>query len=339
MKNDFPELLTSFFGQYLELQKGLSPNTISSYSDAFLLFFAYYKEFYGISPDRISFQNISRNSIMDFCHWLETERKSSIKTRNSRLTAIHSFFRYVEMQEPSKLALCKGILDIPMKKSDKKPPVHLSAEEVKLLFAEPNAESREGIRDLAIMTLLFDTGARVSELIELKIEDVRLDKGTATAKITGKGQKQRIVPISPATANIIVVYYKSNKVDTANSSRTVFVNNRGEMLTRPGVNYILNKYVQCARQSNPDKFKSKVTAHIMRHTKATLLLLSDVNLVYIRDFLGHSSITTTEVYAKTNPEFLRKAIEKNAQNYNGAVNQYSPEEKESLAEFLKTFRK
>jgi site-specific recombinase XerD len=339
MKTDFPELLTTFFSQYLELQKGLSPNTISSYSDAFLLLFAYYKETYGTPPDRITFQNISRDSIVGFCHWLESSRNSSIKTRNLRLAAIHSFFRYVETQDPSKLALCKGIIDIPMKKDDMKPPAHLSAEEVKLLLAEPDATKRRGIRDLAVMAVLYDTGARVSELIGLKIEDIRLDKGTATVKLTGKGQKQRIVPISTATANIVRAYYKSNKVETSNFRRTVFTNNCGEPLTRPGINYILDKYVCSARQRTPDKFKCKVTAHVMRHTKATLLLLSDVPLVYIRDFLGHSSVITTEVYAKTNPEFLRKAVETNAQNYNEQAEWHSDEEKESLIEFLKTFRK
>lgn len=170
MKIDFPEMLTSFFGQYLELQKGLSPNTVSSYSDSFLLLFTYYKDTLDISPDKITFKNISRDSILGFCNWLESTRKSSIKTRNLRLTAIHAFFRYAIMQDPSQLALCTGVLDIPMKKCEKKPPVHLSADEMKLLFAEPDAKTKKGIRDLAIMTLLYDTGARVSELIGFKIE-------------------------------------------------------------------------------------------------------------------------------------------------------------------------
>ena len=338
MKSDFPEMLTAFFGQYLELHKGLSPNTISSYSDAFLLLFAFYKETYRIAPERIKFQDISRASIMEYCNWLENARNSSAKTRNLRLTAIHTFFRYVTMQDPAKLALCNEILDIPMKKCEKISPVHLSAEELKVLFAAPDVKSRKGIRDLAIMTLLYDTGTRVSELIGLKVEDIRLDKKTATVTILGKGRKQRIVPISSATADIVKVYYKSNKIDLTDYRRLVFTNNRGDALTRPGINYILDKYVQRARESNPDMFKSKVSAHVMRHTKATILLLSDVNLIYIRDFLGHSSVTSTEIYAKTNPEFLRRAVERNAQNYNEAIKYYDRGAKEELSEFLKSFR-
>jgi len=339
MKIDFPEALTSFFTRYLELQKGLSPNTISSYSDAFLLLFKYYGEAYGLVPDKITFQDISQKSIIGFCDWLETNRKSSAKTRNLRLTAMHAFFRYVEMHDPSKLALCKSILNIPMKKCSKKPPVHLSEEELKLLFAEPDVKKKGGIRDLAIMTLLYDTGTRVSELTELRIEDIRLDKRTATVRILGKGRKQRLVPISEATSDIVKVYYKSNKIDTSNQKQPLFANSQGKPLTRPGINYILDKYTQRARQHNPEKFNINVTAHVLRHSKATIMLLSDINLVYIRDFLGHASVVTTEIYAKTNPEFLRRAIEKNAQNYREIFDGYDQDEKDTLTDFLKAFRK
>ncbi|MGL5434695.1 MAG: tyrosine-type recombinase/integrase [Lachnospiraceae bacterium] len=339
MKNNFPEFLTTFFNQYMELEKGLSENTIASYSDSFLLFFSYYRDAYGLSPDKITFQEITGDRVVDFCKWLEYERNSSIKTRNLRLTAIHSFFRYVEMHAPSELALCKDILGISMKKCKRKPPVQLSDTELKLLFAEPDIKEKKGIRDLCILTVLYDTGARVSELITLKTGDIRLDKNTATVRLLGKGGKMRIVPISSATANIIKVYYKSNGKDLAATASPVFTNNRGETLTRPGINYILDKYVQLAREHYPDKFNSKVTAHVMRHSKATNLLLSDINLVYIRDFLGHASVITTELYAKTNPEFLRHAIEKNAKDYSTGLEYYSQKEKDNLTEFLRGFRK
>ena len=308
IKTDFPDCLTSFFSQYLKLQRGLSNNSIASYSDAFLLFFRYYKDTYGIHPDRISFKNISSATVLGYCLWLEEVKKSSVKTRNLRLTAIHSFFRYIQMQVPEQSALCRDILNIPMKKSDKKPPSHLSDTEVKMLFAEPDIHTKEGIRDLAIMVVLYDSGARVSELTNLKFGDVNLTK-TATIRITGKGKKMRLVPVSAETAGIIKAYYKSNKIDCSNESGYLFTNKKGESLTRPGINYILGKYVESARLHNQGYFSIHVTAHVMRHTKATNLLLSDVSLIYIRDFLGNSSVVTTEHYAKTNPEFLRKALE------------------------------
>jgi len=337
IKADFPDYLTSFFSQYLKTQRGLSDNSISSYSDAFLLFFRYCKEAHELSPNQISFKMINTDLIYGYCQWLEEERKSSIKTRNLRLTAVHSFFRYVQMQMPEQSALCRDILNIPMKKCDKKPPVHLSDIEVKMLFAEPDIQTKKGIRDLAIMAVLYDSGARVSELTRLKIEDVNLPK-TTTIRITGKGGKMRLVPISTETTEIIKAYYKSNKIDSSKVYRYLFVNKKGEALTRPGINYILNKYVQLARIHNPGYFNNHVTAHVMRHTKATNLLLSDVSLIYIRDFLGHSSVVTTEHYAKTNPEFLRKAIERNSENYMEGLDFYNESEKESLTEFLKAFR-
>lgn len=337
-KTEFPDCLTSFFSQYLKLQRGLSDNSIASYSDAFLLFFKFCKDIYGLQPDRISFKNINGELICKYCQWLEEEKKSSIKTRNLRLTAIHSFFRFVQMQLPEYSALCRDILNISMKKCDKKPPSHLSDTEVKMLFAEPDIHTREGIRDLAIMVVLYDSGARVSELTSIKVEDVNLLK-TATIKITGKGKKMRLVPVSAETARIIKAYYKSNRIDCSKGDKYLFTNKQGERLTRPGINYILDKYVKLARLHNPGYFSIHITAHVMRHTKATNLLLSDVRLIYIRDFLGHSSVITTEIYAKTNPEFLRKAIEKNSKNYTDGLKYYAEADKENLSEFLKSFRK
>jgi site-specific recombinase XerD len=335
---DFPEYLTAFFTQYLVLQRGLSPNTVASYSDAFFLLFKYLNEKHRLKPDRITFAHITRERVVGFCQWLEASRNASVKTINLRLTAIHSFFRYVGMREPSRISLCKNILDIQMKKCEKKVPMHLSDDEVKMLLAEPDFRKKQGIRDLAIITVLYDSGVRVSELISLKLSDIRLG-GTATVRIIGKGRKQRLVPISLAAANIIKAYYKAHQLDPNDSERNLFVNSREEPLTRPGINYILDKYVQQARQNNPDHFNVNVTAHVMRHSKAVSLLLSEVSLIYIRDFLGHSSVVTTEHYARTNPEFLRKAIESNAQDYTDDTVQYSQEEQEHLIDFLKSFRK
>lgn len=273
-KTDFPDCITSFFSQYLKLQRGLSDNSIASYSDAFLLFFRYCKDMYGLQPDRISFENINRDLICRYCQWLEEEKKSSVKTRNLRLTAIHSFFRYVQMQMPEQSALCRDVLNIPMKKYDKKPPSHLSDLEVKMLFAEPNIHTREGIRALAIMVVLYDSGARVSELTSLKIEDVNLSK-TATIKITGKGKKMRLVPVSAETAGIIKAYYKSNRIDYSKGDRYLFANKNGEQLTRPGINYILDKFVELARLHNPGYFSIHVTAHIMRHYGESSKMVSD----------------------------------------------------------------
>jgi site-specific recombinase XerD len=337
MKNNFAECLTLYFTNFLQLQRGLSANTISSYSDTFLLLFKFLREEYAIPPEKISFDKIDSTKIVCFCQWLEEKRNSSIKTRNLRLTAIHSFYRFVLTMNPHMIQICKLIIEIPMKKEEEKIPVHLSVSEIKMLLAEPDTNTKQGIRDLTILSLLYETGARVSELINLKLNDLNLNDNSYVY-IRGKGRKTRLIPISFDLRKLIKVYLQSNKIDDTSREQYLFINSRGNKLTRPGINYILNKYVQKASEKNVQYFKVKVSAHVIRHSKAMSLLLSGINLIYIRDFLGHSSITTTEHYARTNPEFLRAAIESNSLNFPDDTNYYTQKEKDGLLEFLKTMR-
>lgn len=337
MKNDFQDYLTTFFTKYITLQRGFSENSVSSYSDTFILFFRYCQEVHSMRQEKMNFSTINKGLVTEFCDWIEEDRNCSISTRNLRLTALHAFFRYVQSEAPQYAALCRDILEIKMKKNARKPPSHLQGIEIMMLLAEPDVHTKEGLRDLAIMALLYDTGARISELINLCVGDITIN-ATATVRVIGKGNKMRLVPISPETANIIVAYLKSNKIDRKNAQQPLFINRSMKKLTRPGITYILKKYVNLAKEKNPGYFTKEVTAHIIRHSKATHLLLSGVNLVYIRDFLGHSSVITTEHYAKTNPEFMRKAIEKTNPSFGDVTDDYSEEEKQELTEFLKKFR-
>ena len=337
MKNDFHDYLTTFFTKYITLQRGLSENSVSSYSDAFIIFFRYCQEVHAIRQEKMSFATISKNLINEFCEWLEKDRNCSVSTRNLRLTALQTFFRYVQAEAPQHAALCRDILEIKMKKNTRKTPSYLQDIEIKMLLAEPDVYTKEGLRDLAILALLYDTGTRISELINLCIGDITINN-IATVRVIGKGNKMRLVPISPETANIVTAYLKSNKIDSNNAEQPLFMNRSMNKLTRPGITYILKKYVNIAKAKNPGYFTKDVTPHIIRHSKATQLLLSGVNLVYIRDFLGHASVITTEHYAKTNPEFMRKAIEKGSSSYDNVTGYYSEEEKQELTEFLKKFR-
>lgn len=337
MKNDFQDYLTTFFTKYITLQRGLSENSVSSYSDAFIFFLRYCQEIHAIRQEKMNFAVMSKNMITGFCEWLEKDRNCSISTRNLRLTALQTFFRYVQAEAPQHAALCRDILEIKRKKNTRKAPSYLQGIEIKMLLAEPDAHSKEGLRDLAIIALLYDTGTRISELINLRVGDVTINS-VATVRVVGKGNKMRLIPISPETANIITAYQKSNKIDRNIAIQPLFVNRSKMKLTRPGVTYILKKYVNLARAKNPEFFTIDVTPHILRHSKATHLLLSGVNLVYIRDFLGHSSVVTTEHYAKTNPEFMRKAIEKNSPSINNVTDDFSEKEKQEFTEFLKKLR-
>ena len=199
----------------------------------------------------------------------------------------------------------------------------------------PNVSLQAGCRDLSIIALMYYTGARVQEIADLQVADIRT-KVPATIKLTGKGSKTRIIPLMPQTMSIMKKYMVDHELlDETKEKEPLFYNRMRTKMTRAGLSYILNKYVEQAKASNKDLFPEKMSAHVLRHSKAMHLLQSGVNLIYIRDFLGHSSVTTTEIYAKSNPEIKRKAIE-TASAKVLPKEKFSTKEKEDLCEWLKT---
>jgi len=332
--NDFPDYLELFFSNYAFLQRGLSPNTVSSYSDAFLMFFRYCDEIKCLKPHRLTFEVISKQMVIDFCNWLESDMGNSSATRNQRLTAIHALFRYIQVETPKHIALCRDILSIRMKKTQQTPPKYLSVEAIKKVLYLPDTKTKEGIRDLAVLALLYDSAARVQELIDLCVGDITLNS-QSVVRVVGKGDKIRLIPILPETATILKLYIRSNHLEEPR--QTLFTNRSGLKLSRMGVSYILDKYVSKVRDQSPELIPIVVTPHVLRHSKATHLLTAGVNLIYIRDLLGHSSVTTTEIYATSNPDFLRKAIEKASVKTPGQDNYYGKKEKRDLTQFLKTY--
>ena len=185
------------------------------------------------------------------------------------------------------------------------------------------------------MALMYDTGARIQEIADLIVADIRI-KAPATIRLTGKGNKTRIIPLMPQTMSIVKKYMADyGLLDETKQAKPLFFNRKSEKLTRAGLSYILNKYVDQAKVTNKELFPEKMSAHVLRHSKAMHLLQSGVNLIYIRDFLGHSSVTTTEIYAKSDPEIKRKAIEGASQKVL-PKEKFSTKEKEDLCEWLKT---
>ncbi len=199
----------------------------------------------------------------------------------------------------------------------------------------PNLNVQSGRRALSIIALMYDTGARVQEIADLQVADIRTNT-PATIKLTGKGRKTRIIPLMPQTMSIMKKYMVEHQLlDQTQSKNPLFFNRMGKKLTRAGLSYVLNKYVQQAKVVNKELFPEKVSAHVLRHSKAMHLLQSGVNLIYIRDFLGHSSVTTTEIYAKSNPEIKRKAIEEASAKVL-PKEKFTTKEKEDLCDWLKT---
>lgn len=333
MNTSLTALITSFFTVYLPNVAGYSENTTKSYRDAFILLFCFADEKSLCPKGRITIAIFDKNNILNFLEWLETSRNASVSTRNQRLAALKSFCKYASSNSIENLDIFQQVLDIKPKKGTSKTVDYLSVTAITLLLKQPDSATHNGIRDLALLSLLYESGCRVQELINVKPGDISFN-APSTITVIGKGNKVRIIPLSSNAASIIHKYTKVYHL--CNTEQQLFTNHRKEPLTRSGVAYILQKYVKQAKMKNPELFaNTKVHPHVLRHSKAMHLLESGVNLIYIRDFLGHSSVTTTEIYAKSNPKIKRKYLEEAALNLDSAIDKYSEKEKQTLLEWLK----
>lgn len=309
-ENDFPRHLTRFLSQYLPGQKNVSSHTVAAYRDTFKLFLTYCEAVRRLPPERLTMAQLTKELVLGFLDWLETDRHCSIPTRNHRLAVIHSFVKFVQKEFPENLYETQKILAIPYKKSQKPLVSYLTGEEMRMILSQPDSHTKDGFRDLTLLSVLYDTAARVDELINLKVKHVRL-VSPAVITLHGKGNKLRQVPIMSNTKSLLSSYMDSRKICSgmADLENFLFVNQKRQKLSRWGISYIISKYVDQAKKNTTFATPFPVTPHTFRHSKAMHLLQSDVNLIYIRDFLGHSDCSTTEIYARADSEMKRKAIE------------------------------
>lgn len=327
---NFSFYVTDFFSNFLPNHKGCSKNTIYSYRDSFSLFLIFCSEYKHINIDTLSFNNINVSLILDYVSWLEKERKASVSTRNQRLAAIKSFCKYVQLQAPEFYDICASIRKIEMEKGVHQAVNYLSVEATKILMQQPNIKEKQELRDLAILSLMYDSAARVGEIINLKVSNVLIN-GQNIVQLLGKGNKIRLTPITREVTNILNIYIN---IFNLQKDELLFFNKSHKKLTKEGISYILNKYISKAQKNHNDLFNKKITPHCLRHSKAMHMVENNVNLIYIRDFLGHVSVVTTEYYAKANPEIRRKQIESASENII-EKSKYSVEERNNLKAFLK----
>lgn len=334
---DFSIHLTNFLSRYLPGERGMSQHTISSYRFTFILFISFIEQVKKIGVSKLVLRDITKEIVVEFLDWLQSERRSSSATRNVRLAALHSFFSFMQYKQPDQMEEWQRILAIKVKKTAKNAVSYLSIDGLKLLLEQPDIFSHKGRRDLSMLALMYDCAARVQEIIDAEPSFIRLDK-PYTMKIIGKGSKARIVPLMDEAIVHIRKYMDENNL-LAPHLRTspLFFNSRGEKLTRAGVNSILKKYACMARNKNPGLIPEKISCHSLRHSKAMHLLQAGVHLVYIRDFLGHESVQTTEIYARADSQQKREAIEK---AYVDVITKEIPEwvENHDLLQWLKAFR-
>lgn len=308
--SNFAKYLRDFFSEYLSAERGVSPNTIRSYGTTFAFFLDFMKSQKKIDAEKLILEHVSRKNILDFLDWLQTNKDSSISTRNQRLAAIHAFCKYMQYEDVIRLQQWQEVLGVKMKKRIKNTMNYLTLDAVKVLLEQIPHDSMRSRRDLAMISLLYETGARVQELIDLRPVDMCLTK-PCYVTLFGKGSKKRIVPIQDAQVTIIDKYMEENHLhEPRMNQRPLFQNDRGGKLTGAGVTYILNKYAAMARNSTNNLIPDKISPHSLRHSKAMHLLQAGLNLVYIRDILGHVSIQTTEIYARADSKQKREALEK-----------------------------
>lgn len=333
-KTDFTKALTSYFSTYLPETCGVSPNTCNSYRDAFKLLLLYFQEEKGVPANSIELRMLNRNLASDFLDWLEVQRKVSVTTRNQRLAAMKAFAHYVQYRNPEYLENCTDIIAMRPKKHEKPVIPFLTEEELKALLAQPDPSTRHGLRDLTLLSLLYDSGARVQEITDLKLKDIRLTN-PAMVTLTGKGRKARQVPLMKETCKLLDAYIRNFNLNSEPLTSPLFFNQKGQALSRYGITYILKKY---ASQAELDSDTRKISPHVLRHTKAMHLLRAGVNMIYIRDFLGHVDISTTEVYARIDAEMKRKVFEEKVPNF--TPNTTMPwEEDKDLLQWLTKFGK
>lgn len=291
ISNTFPALLQRFFTDRLLRQLRASPNTIASYRDSFRLLFRFAKENLGKEPSVLSFEDFTPDFLCIFLDCIEKDRGNSVRTRNTRLAAIHSFFRYVSLNEPAYTNLCCQILAIPSKRFARQPIEFLTRPEIKALLDTPDKATRVGRRDRTLLLTAIQTGLRVSELISLCCAHVILGTG-AHVRCEGKGRKQRCTPLRQEAEEMMKSWlYELN----GQPESPVFPSMRGGPLSRDAVERLVARHCKAARQHCPTLHRKKVTPHVLRHTAAMELLQHGVDRTVIALWLGHESVETTQM--------------------------------------------
>ena len=302
-----PTLLRGFFEDYLAAQRDVSPNTIFAYRDSIKLFLRFAARRSGRQVIRLRLADLGPTTVLSFLDYLELERKNCVATRNCRLVAVHRFFGYVADTDPRHADLCRRVLDIPIKKTTSSAMTYLDRNEVKALLAAPTPAHRLGLRDRALLTFLYNTGARASEAVALNVKDVRFEPPTQVC-IFGKGRKERTCPLWQETVNALRAYLQQR--DNGNQpDAPLFLNAHQKRISRFGVVTILKRHVVTAATQEPSLTAKRISPHTMRHTAAMHLLQAGVELNVIKSWLGHVSITTTSQYIEIDMEMKRKAIE------------------------------
>jgi len=324
---NFAPLLERFFTQRLMQQRQASPHTISSYRDTFCQLLKFIQKRLHKPPSRLSFEEIDAPLIVAFLDDLEKRQGISVRSRNLRLTAIHSFFRYTAFEAPANSAQIQRVLAIPSKRFTRTLVPFLTRAEVDALLVAPDQRTWSGRRDHAFILLAVQTGLRLSEMTGLKRKDLILGAG-AHVRVIGKGRKERCTPIAKSTLAVLNAWLREQQ---RGNGQVLFPSARGERLSVHGVQYLLNKHRLTATRDCPSLKQKRVTVHRLRHTMAMDLLQSGVDRSVIALWLGHESVETTQIYLDASLAMKEQALAKMTP-LQGRPGRYQPSDQ--LLDFL-----
>ena len=334
----FLNLLEGYMSVYLPVSIGLSKNTITSYKCTFRLLLKFFMEKKNLPADKVTFQALDFDTLMEFFTWLKTERSCSAATQNQRLAALGSFSKYAQNRNFEAASVFRSsVLAISLKRTHYKPRSYFTSKELKIIFDLPDINTVTGYRDLVLLSLMYACGARAQEICDLKVRDISNDDEGIVLTITGKGNKMRRCRIGSEASKMLSDYISYRKIQK-NPDRHVFSSQTHEQMTVSCVEGIYKKYVRKAKMDNPTLFPAEsYPPHSMRHTTATHMLAAGVPMVVIKNFLGHASLMSTQVYA----EMLQGSIDDHLKAWNekwfsgDLGNNPQENDENSLPDFLK----
>lgn len=299
-----PSLVTSFFRDHLQRIRGASSHTVRAYRDGMRLYFIHLAGLRKRSVADLRLEDLDVESLEKFLDYLETERHNGAATRNCRLAALRVFFRHLHRNDPQIAEQCSRVLSVPFKKAPIRPAIYMEPEQARAILAMPDLRTPAGVRDHALLAVLYNTGARVSEALSIRLEDLALTR-PCTVRIRGKGGRERLSPLGRDTAAAI---RRLVDVRPPPPDAPLFRNARGSPLSRDGAAFLVRKYAMQAAAHHPALKRIRVTPHVLRHSCAVALLQAGVDLTVIRDYLGHASIESTNRYVTTSLRMRREAL-------------------------------
>lgn len=295
--------IEAFLREYLARQRDASQHTCDSYATSFQLLFEFAAKKFNVSPSALTLEQLDATLIGAFLEYLEQERRNSPDTRNVRLAAIKSFFRFLEYRHPAALDQIRRVLAIPFKKTNQRLVPYLTEHETQALLDAPNPATREGIRDRAMLHVTVCAGLRVSELTGLQLDDVTVP--SMSIRVHGKGRRERAMPLWKVAATALRAWLAIRGTTTASE---VFVNARGEPMTRWGFAYVLKRHVETAARACPSLAEKQVSPHVLRHTCAMIVLQATQDIRKVSLWLGHANLATTDIYTRADPSEKLEAI-------------------------------